>query len=110
MLQWESSSRPDFLTLQKLIQNIIQIEMEQATTLFQKLCQQMTDDEKIRPIVPSTPKKIVMGRRGQQLEESKQSSGASGEEYSTGVQFDFSDENNSELFSCPDPSGYWKKS
>ena len=39
MLQWESSSRPDFLTLQKLIQNIIQIEMEQATILFQKLCQ-----------------------------------------------------------------------
>ena len=55
----------------------------------------MTDDEKIRPIVPSTPKKIVMGRRG--LEESKQNL-ASGEEYSTGVQFDFSDVNNSQLF------------
>ena len=54
----------------------------------------MTDDERVRPIVPSTPKKIVMGRRGL-TEESKLSNSASGEEYSTGVQFDFSDVNNS---------------
>ena len=37
MLQWESERRPDFVNLQKLIPQIVQLPKEQAASLFQNL-------------------------------------------------------------------------